>query len=116
MKLSSVFVQGLLLSGIMASPIADSKNSNDTVAVEGGSPGTKLCFDANKSVFCYGNNYEKCVSKLNASIRPGHGIPENAYNYCKFWCSKVKNIDDCRTNKKKFDYHPDFACGKANYC
>ncbi|CCH46541.1 putative secreted protein [Wickerhamomyces ciferrii] len=52
MKLSSIFIQGLLLSGIMASPVADSNSFNDNPTIEGASQATKLCFDANKSDIC----------------------------------------------------------------
>ncbi|CCH46537.1 putative secreted protein [Wickerhamomyces ciferrii] len=122
MKLSSILASGFLLSGIIASPIAASSDvtessftstDNSTDINAAGSEKLPLCFDANKSVFCHGNSYRACYAFLS---RPGVS-PKDAKSQCSFWCSKIKTVDECKSLKKKFDFHPKFSCDKdAKYC
>ncbi|CCH46548.1 putative secreted protein [Wickerhamomyces ciferrii] len=125
MKLSTVLVQGLLLSGIIASPVvttaqdslpdvvedSNADNSTDSFTEEGYSPGSNyLCFDANKGKLCTGKSVASCEKHYESR---GKDI---ANSLCSFYCSKVKNVNDCKTNKKKFNYHPPWGCDSAAYC
>ncbi|CCH44504.1 putative secreted protein [Wickerhamomyces ciferrii] len=126
MKFSTILTQGLLLSGIIASPIASntpdatpdlaegSYADNSTDVLAGNKYYYKLCFDTEASGFCFGNDLNTCIRHYYAG-GPKFSY-DNAVAYCSFWCSKVKNINDCRTNKKKFNYHPEFACKDQKYC
>ncbi|CCH46538.1 putative secreted protein [Wickerhamomyces ciferrii] len=98
MKLSTLVIEGLLFSGIIALPA---------------NAGPKLCFDANKSEYCVGGNAKKCYEVYGSQTDIGKKPVEN---FCNFWCSKIKSPNECKTNKKKFNYHPNFACDKTQYC
>ncbi|CCH46546.1 putative secreted protein [Wickerhamomyces ciferrii] len=126
MQLATALIQGLLLSGAIALPVSEPTNypadtieadntTSGNLTVEGGLDGSheKLCFEANKSVRCAGGNVKNCVSKYTSSKI---GNAKQGTSYCSFWCSKNKNINDCKTNKKKFNYHPEFACADQDYC
>ncbi|CCH47025.1 putative secreted protein [Wickerhamomyces ciferrii] len=127
MKLSTIFAQGLLLSGIIASPVAatpdalpdilegpSADNSSDLLTLAGKSE-YKLCFEANKGRYCYNYSVSKCVDAYLAHPKK-HLTSSEAKSLCSFWCSKIRNPNDCKTNKKKFNYHPEFACAKQTYC
>ncbi|CCH47021.1 putative secreted protein [Wickerhamomyces ciferrii] len=88
MKLSTIVVQGLLLSGIIASPIADPaadpvadpvpdsadidsnnlSNGNETASIEGKKK-TKLCSDAGKDKACYLGSFGKCVPYYTQTLQ-----------------------------------------------
>ncbi|CCH46544.1 putative secreted protein [Wickerhamomyces ciferrii] len=123
MKLSTSLIQGLLLSVISGSPNSDpnispvstieADNSIDKFTTEATSK-YKLCFNANENVLCKDGSVKKCVSKW---VSTSMGNAEHGTSFCSFWCSKMKNVDDCKTNKKKFNYHPDWSCDRdATYC
>ncbi|CCH47029.1 putative secreted protein [Wickerhamomyces ciferrii] len=125
MQLSSIFLQGLLLSGIIASPVAATSdalpdsfegsyadNSTDLLAVNKRAK-YYLCFDAFESGNnCYGKNRRDC-----SNHQQDKGLTRrDAGNFCDFWCSKVRNVDDCKTRKKWANYHPKWACKDQKYC
>ncbi|CCH44503.1 putative secreted protein [Wickerhamomyces ciferrii] len=124
MKFSVVLAQDLLLSGIIASPtvftsdvapdVVEGSNSDNATDVLTGRLKSKLCFESNQSRFCFGKNHKSCVDYMNKNA-VSHNKEENIA-YCSFWCSKIKSIDDCRTNKKKFNFHPRWACNGHKYC
>ncbi|CCH46542.1 putative secreted protein [Wickerhamomyces ciferrii] len=120
MKLSSILASGLFFSGIIASPVAASgaaessaaSNSNETmipsdnstdVSIEGFK---KLCFSHHQKSFCPGRNRSKCIK----SHTPEKG-PKKAANFCGFWCTKMKNTEDCGFNRQLYNYEPkDWTC------
>ncbi|CCH46539.1 putative secreted protein [Wickerhamomyces ciferrii] len=120
MKLSTIFLEGLLLAGVISSPISaedsslESNNSTSDIIKAEGNGAPKLCFNANKSPFCLGNhNVNDCISAYK--LRTGMDKKE-ATQTCKFWCSEIKTPTQCKQCKYKADYHPDFACDDAKYC
>ncbi|CCH46533.1 putative secreted protein [Wickerhamomyces ciferrii] len=115
MKLSSVLVQGLLLCGIIASPVVttpDADNSTD-ISAQGFGAKYELCFDENQGRYCTGKSVKACARAYETG--KDHYSPKDATNACNFWCSKIKTLDDCRTNKKKFNYHPKWGCKDQMY-
>ncbi|CCH47024.1 putative secreted protein [Wickerhamomyces ciferrii] len=130
MKLSTVILQGLLLSGIIATPVAipdaaedsiftegldvaNSDNSTD-FHLEGDQKGLKICQEANKGKYCFKDDINgACVEGYK---KRAHMTEKDAKKACKFWCSKIKNADTCRKLKVKYDYHPKFKCSEQNYC
>ncbi|CCH46543.1 putative secreted protein [Wickerhamomyces ciferrii] len=126
MQLSSLIIQGLLLSGIIASPIAitdavpedfegPSYPHNYTDVVAAGKKKTdKFCYDENKGHHCYKHSLKACVEWYKGE--KNHFSEYDANNLCSFYCSKIKNADDCKTNKKKFNYAPPWGCDEQKYC
>ncbi|CCH47031.1 putative secreted protein [Wickerhamomyces ciferrii] len=125
MKLSSIFLQGLLLSGIMASPVATESSINtenlslpgnftDPIISEAAGKGY-LCNDANpNNALCYGS-VKKCIY-----MTTGAGKQKNLVDYatkiCKFYCSELKSATQCKQSKVKANYHPKWKCDDLKYC
>ncbi|CCH46529.1 putative secreted protein [Wickerhamomyces ciferrii] len=122
MQLSSILLQGLLLSGIIASPIAstadaisDAFESPDNSTDLLGTAATRyyLCFDAFEAgKLCYGKNIRDCSNHQ----QDGGMNRRDARNFCDFFCSKIRNVNDCKTRKKWANYHPKWACKDQKYC
>ncbi|CCH47022.1 putative secreted protein [Wickerhamomyces ciferrii] len=129
MKLSTtVLVQtGLLLSCVTASSVTftpdaapdaleSPKGDNSTdglVGAEGYNTIYNLCFDANKSKYCYKNSVKGCAAVYKHEDKL---TDYEATTICSFWCSKIKTSNDCKTKKKKLDYAPLWACDDQKYC
>ncbi|CCH46545.1 putative secreted protein [Wickerhamomyces ciferrii] len=115
MKLSTIFTPALLLSGVMASPIASSdSNNNDTSTID--TQGFKtpyLCYGAGQNPYCRDGSYRKCTEFFR-----DHTDYDSIYGgkFCGFWCNEIKNSNDCKNLKKLYDFHPKFACDNAQYC
>ncbi|CCH46528.1 putative secreted protein [Wickerhamomyces ciferrii] len=114
MRLSTVIiVQGLLLSGIIASPIAAPEFSEDSTDISLAADSKQqynLCFEQTKSENCYQHSVEACVKKHKENKDP------DADAFCSFWCSEIKTVDDCKSLKKSLNYNPSFACDEQKYC
>ncbi|CCH47033.1 putative secreted protein [Wickerhamomyces ciferrii] len=111
MKLSSIVAQGVFLSGILASG-----NSTDEVTNKAKVPGPVLCFEANQSRYCHKHDVQKCVVEYKGQSGPYQRSTKDALSYCSFFCSKIKNVDDCRDMKNKFEYFPNWYCADVPYC
>ncbi|CCH47030.1 hypothetical protein BN7_6639 [Wickerhamomyces ciferrii] len=118
MKLSTIFFEGLLLSGALSSPIAaddaslESNNSTDAIHAEG-RKWPHLCQDVNTGAYCKGNlGVKQCIP--NYTI--GGMSDEEAFKVCKFWCSEIKTPTQCKQSKYKANYHPPWGCDGAQYC
>ncbi|CCH47028.1 putative secreted protein [Wickerhamomyces ciferrii] len=114
MKFSTCFTTALFLSGIIASPISTPDSvENGTSTVHQASKFPYLCFDQNKSSFCKDGSYRKCTEYYR-----DHTDADSIYGgkYCGFWCNEIKNVNDCKSIKKLYDFHPNFACDDAQYC
>ncbi|CCH47023.1 putative secreted protein [Wickerhamomyces ciferrii] len=122
MQLSSILLQGLLLSSVIASPtgsttaatpdVSEGSYADNSTEISAAGGNHHLCFEANEGQNCHGKSIGAC-----SKYQQGKGLNSGqAKSYCSFWCSKIRDVYACKDNKKKFNYHPKWGCDGQKYC
>ncbi|CCH44495.1 putative secreted protein [Wickerhamomyces ciferrii] len=131
MKLSTIIVQAILLTGIIASPIANPDDETSPLLEKRAKD--KLCSDALQHKQCAENNYQNCVfywtlpMSSDCFLNPGPPNPSCAQDrlarvhaHCRFYCSKIKNKKDCVKAAKESKIlpagDPNTFCDGFQYC
>ncbi|CCH43211.1 putative secreted protein [Wickerhamomyces ciferrii] len=129
MKLSTIITQTILLTGIIASPIANPDDESSNPLLEKRAE-NRICTDALKHKQCHLNNYQNCVSYWTQPMSadcyvPGPPDPvcaqqrlQQVHAHCRFYCSKIKNRADCEKAVKDSGIakNPQGYCKNIKFC